>query len=101
MRTIAVKTPLCDIVAYAAPLKSELMALIRLVCFLKQEVCCLKKKKKKKKTEKKQHGCIISLTTSQRAKVPLQTLQINMERGDAEKVGEEKDRKGEFIKVME
>ena len=65
------------------------MALIRLVCFLKQEVCCLKKKKKTTK-KKKQHGCIISLTTSQRAKVPLQTLQINTERGDA---GEKKKKK--------
>lgn len=73
-----------DIVTYAENCKHfkfELMALIRLVCFLKQEVCCLKKKKT-------QHGCIISLTTSQRAKVPFKLSRLTKKEA-TQKVGEE------------
>lgn len=61
------------------------MALTRLVRFLKQEVCCLKKKKKKTKC-----GYIISLTTSQRAKVPFKLLRLE---GETPKVGEGRARK--------
>ncbi len=46
-----------------------------------------------KEKKRAQHGCIISLTTSQRAKVPFKTLQIN-KKEETQKVGEGRDRKG-------